>query len=657
MPSTELQVVADPARVPASHLGRDLAWMMAIGLSGLVLRLAYALEYAGHPLGQFPWVDEGAYWSRAVEILGGGWLPAGPFYQDPLFPYVLAGLMRLVGPRVESLRVALACLGSLTPPVVYAAARIGLGRSEAIVAGILAACYGPLVFTDGLLEKEGIGALIAAGALALTALALARRRASWAAAAAGLAWGLLALVRANAIAVGPIGAAWWACQADAPAGSGRWRRPVLFLLGFAAAIAPATVVNAVVSRPREFLLTTWQAGPNFYIGNGPEATGTYVAPEFVTASPAFEGADYAAEASRRAGRSLSPGAVSRFWFAAGLARWRAAPAASARLLVRKLGLLLHDFEIPDNQSAEVVRLVAAPALGWAIFGFGWILPCAALGLARPGRGPFWRFLVLTTAVGLLSTAAFFVVGRYRVPWMPGLILLAAGGIVAAARWVAERRWRRLLGAALLLALPAAALAWRPLADPAPDRWGHCEIQLAMASLQAGRLGPAIDAFDDADALGVGPAIRVREILATSPIHDRLAALVSTRLRIGQGALAASDLERARWLRQLPESRDESRNLLEAALRSRPDDAVALRELGDWWLGQVEEPGARDRARALFERAVGITPAAPSAAVPLALLTADPRRLERLDPRREDGTRVRLARAALRSLASVTGSGR
>lgn len=228
--------------------------------------------------------------------------------------------MKLVGTRVESLRVALACLGSLTPLAIYGAARVGLGRAEAIVSGFLAAVYGPLVFTDGLVEKEGLGALIAALALGLSALALTRRRAGWVAAPAGLAWGLLALVRVNALLIGPIGALWWARQADIPAGSGRWKQPVLFLLGFAAAIAPVTLVNALVSRPRELILTTWQMGPNFHIGNGPEATGTYAAPAFVTASPAFEGADYAAEASRRAGRSLAPGAVSRFWLAAGLAR-------------------------------------------------------------------------------------------------------------------------------------------------------------------------------------------------------------------------------------------------------------------------------------------------------------------------------------------------
>ena len=70
-----------------------------------------------------PWVDEGAYWARAQEIRAGHWLPDEPFYQDPLFPYVLAVLSGLVGPDVTRLRIALACIGGPEAPL----ARIFLG--------------------------------------------------------------------------------------------------------------------------------------------------------------------------------------------------------------------------------------------------------------------------------------------------------------------------------------------------------------------------------------------------------------------------------------------------------------------------------------------------------------------------------------------------
>ena len=63
---------------------------------------------------------------------------------------------------------------------VFWAGRMGLGRPEAIVAGLIAAVYRPLVFNDGLLEKEGTGALVAAVRFGLTALgAEPGRRVGW----------------------------------------------------------------------------------------------------------------------------------------------------------------------------------------------------------------------------------------------------------------------------------------------------------------------------------------------------------------------------------------------------------------------------------------------------------------------------------------------
>ena len=109
-------------------------------------------------VGQMPWVNEGASWAGPRKCTAGHWLPDGPFYQDPLFPYVLGVLSGLVGPDVTRLRIALACMGALTPLAVFWAARRGLGRSEGVVAGLAAAVYGPLIFCDGLIEKEGMAA-------------------------------------------------------------------------------------------------------------------------------------------------------------------------------------------------------------------------------------------------------------------------------------------------------------------------------------------------------------------------------------------------------------------------------------------------------------------------------------------------------------------
>lgn len=597
---------------------RDLICALAIGLTGLALRVVCARQYAADPLGQFLWIDEQAYWQRARSILTRQFVPDRPFYQDPLYPYLLAGLMVVVGDGVRALRIALAALGALTPVAVFWAGRKGLGRSEGLAAGWAAALYGPLVFTDTCLEKEGLGALLAAVALGLTAMAATGRRGPGSAAWAGLAWGTLALLRSNALVVGPIGTAWRVGAFPRP----RWGPVLAFAAAFAVALAPAVVVNTVVSRPRELMLTTWQAGPNFYMGNGPEATGTMNDLPFVAAHPFFEADGYVLEARRRTGRNLSPGEVSRFWLREGLKRWREAPGASLRLLARKAFLLANDYEVADNHNWQYARLTAAPALGLGFLSFGWVAPWAAMGLAvgKPGRTPFWWFVVVSTAGGLAATAAFFVVGRYRIPWMPGLLLLASVGVVDAARRLAASRGREVFWRVALLALPAAALAWAPTPVPADDRWGLALRRQFKACLWAGEVDRAVDALDDARALGPVPMAHIALMLAIGPEHDRLEAAV-------ESSRTLPDVARARLLRQVPGGRAESRRILESALRADPADRAARREWGAWWLGEVSGFDVRTKAARELRLAAAGPEGDASAALLLAILTADPRALE------------------------------
>lgn len=637
------------SQVPAAWSRWDLGWALAIGALGLGLRLAYVLPFAGHALGQRTWVDEQAYWVQALDIRGGHWLPSRPFTYAPLYPYLLAGLMALFGSDVSAIRIVSACIGSLTPLAVFWAGRTGLGRAEGIIAGLATAIYGPLIFYDGHVDKEMLVALGVALALGLMARASRGERGALASGFTGWVWGTLSLLRSHLMFTLPLGAIWWFLAFPGPLGR-RARRALGFAIGFGLALAPVTLTNAYVSDPTELILTSWVAGINFYQGNGPEATGTFTAFDFVLATPERESDDFAAEARRRTGRPLSLGQVSRYWTQEGLKRWRTAPAASVRLLARKVVLLTTDFEIPDNHDMEMTRLVAAPALGWGVLSFGWVIPWAAVGLGRTNRTPFWWFLVLFTAGGAVATVAFFVVGRYRVPWMPGLMLLAAAGVVDAARLVAARRWQGLAWRALLLAAPAAALACLPLPNLFAERWAHFQIALALAYVDAGQVDRAIDALDDARAMGPHPMRWTALMLQSGPDHDRLLSALAPLLRpTGQSGLD-EDLRRIRLLRQVPEGRSESRRLVEAALKDHPEDARVHREWGEWWLGEPRDPDARRRAtRELYRAAHGPSPD-PSAEIPLALLAVDPSHLAHAASLGTDRDlpRIRYARAFLAS---------
>ena len=238
---------------------------------------------------------------------------------------------------------------------------------------------------------------------------------------------------------------------------------------------------------------------------------------------------------------------------------------------------------------------------------------------------------------------FFIVGRYRIPWIPGLALLAGAGAVDLAKQVRARRRRGVAARALLVAFPL-ALCWRPAPDPAPDRWAHAEIGLALAYLEAGELEPAIDALDDASAMSPGAAARVATLRIASEFRGKLAAAIAR-----SWARERDPLRRARWLRQLPASGREPYRLLELERYLHPDSTGPVRELGLWHLGRGAEPRARREALALLETAAKLDPSDRVAGLLIALI--EPSHHAPPPPRDSDdaasSARFRLARASLR----------
>ena len=77
----------------------------------------------------------------------------------------------------------------------------------------------------------------------------------------------------------------------------------------------------------QLILTSYQAGANFYIGNNPQARGFYTRLDFVRANPEFEEEDFRSRAEKILGHSLSPAEVSRFWFRQSLQAFRRRPLA------------------------------------------------------------------------------------------------------------------------------------------------------------------------------------------------------------------------------------------------------------------------------------------------------------------------------------------
>ncbi len=440
----------------------DLAWLLPLAAAA---RIVYLIQLSATPLARHLLVDEQGYHLWARSVAAGELLRPEPFYQAPLYPYLLGGWYALFGEGHNLVRVLHACLGLLSVALLYLIGRKVFGRTAGRLAGLGGALYLPFLFYEGQVLKASL-ALLATLVLVWLLLRAAGSGRGMPWLHAGLGLGTLALLRGNALMYLPFLIVWHLARKPDEGQQARpWTRRGrdlgLLLAGTLLAVSPATLHNLSVGG--ELILTTYQGGTNFYIGNHPGALGVYMPIRQGRETPAFEGRDATLEASQRSGRQLSPAEVSRFWFREGLRFARQQPGEFLRLQGVKLLLTWNAREVPDVWDLEfVARMV--PALRWWLPTFGWLAPLGLLGL---GLATPWSrdagMLALLTLATTLSVSPFYVFARYRLPLAP-LVLLFSG--YALQRGLAALRRRHWVG----LAAGSAALLPLFLVVHVPVSW-------------------------------------------------------------------------------------------------------------------------------------------------------------------------------------------
>ncbi len=468
------------------------------GLAGVValaalVRLGYVAELRATPWFTQLVVDPEYYDAWAQRIAAGDWLGSGgAFYMDPLYPYVLGALYAVAGRDLLLARLLnVACSVGACALTAELGRRVG-GRTVGLLAGLGLALYEPDVFHCGELDKTALSMLLVS---AFLVLACDRRRA--ARLGAGFVLGLAALTRANLLVFAPLGALAIVRDPTAPARGTRIAAAALFLLGFALALAPATLRNRLVGGV--WVATTTQLGQNFYTGNNPENPyGAYGVVSFVRANPHFEEADFRAAAEARVGRALGPGEVSRYWLGAGVAHVLAEPGFALRAFARKAALFWNDFEISDSQDQYLMeresRVLRLPLLG-----FGAIAGFAVLGLVASGRRRSVRLLGEYVIAYGATVVAFFVFARYRVQVVPALMVLTALGVMAFATRVRAGAWGPVARAAALV-IVGSWLSFRTIGLFTPDHPNVVEMRMrrfANVYATAGDADRAIAALQEA----------------------------------------------------------------------------------------------------------------------------------------------------------------
>lgn len=565
---------ATPQGEPVPRIA--LAALVALALA---LRVLYLIDVGDHVLARHLVVDQASYDAWARTIAAGDWLGSDVFYQDPLYPYLLAVLYALFGPQlllVQALQVTLSSLAVL--PLYGIGRRLFGDRRVGLLAALLWATYELSFFFDAQLLKTSPGLALLSAVLWL--LLVARDRGGVAPAlAAGLALGLLSLLRANFLLVGPLLFLWLARSRVRRSGAGAAPALAAFALAFALVPGATALRNHAVSG--EWVLTTAQGGVNFFVGNQRgNLWGVGRDPGFARRTPLFEEREFRAEAERRAGRRLGAREVDRFWYRAGLAEIAADPGAWLGRLGRKLLVLMNRHEVSDNLSYDffrerVSRLLALPFPAFWLAGpFG----LAGLVMLRRRAG----LLALTIGAYGATLLLFYVVGRYRMPLVPPLLVCAAAGLVAAATALRERRWSWLAGYGALLVVLSLLAAPRWLHVVHDDTWQ----QIGHARLEEARAGDALAAYER--ALELNPR--------------------AGHAWLGKG-LALVEL--GRWHASL--------EALERAVALEPGFPPA-----QFFLGRsLERTGQPARARDAYARALALDPDLPEAQAGLARLGSGP----------------------------------
>ena len=386
----------------------------------LFLRITHWLDVREDPFTAQLIMDSFEYDRWAQEIAAGNWVGDGVFFQAPLYPYILAVLFSLFGHNLDLVYLFQAFFALAGIYALYRTGRKLGGEVLGLTTATLASLYGVFIFYDIQIMKESLAVSLACFLLwNLVEAREGRRFRLWM--SAGVLSGLLCLLRENMLLVFPL-----MLLLVIVRGSGRlemFKNAAGCLMGLILVLSPVAVRNGIVGGV--FSPTTFQGGVNYYIGNNPDATGTYQPIVPGKQIPSYERNEPIRIAEQSEGRHLSTAEVSQFWLDKALSWAVKNPVDFVRLQLKKLMMFWSWYEWPDAVDYYYARDNSI-VLGFPLIEFGGVLILALLGLVLWRKKIRTLFpIVLFVLAWMMSTVLFFLFSRYRLPVVPALLLLAA----------------------------------------------------------------------------------------------------------------------------------------------------------------------------------------------------------------------------------------
>lgn len=591
---------------------------LVIALVAIFLaKLVVLLQLTGHPLLQpDEGLDSGYYVALARRVLDGDLLLGpGLYFISPLYLYFLAIVFGIGDGSLLVAKLAQIVLGTAACGLVFATARRWFGQRAAWIALALAALTGEFTFYEVTILQAALDPFLTALDIYLLSRAVQDDRHGWSI-AAGVVLAIHTLNRPNMLIVAGGLVVLFAIPARA---HWRWTKAVALASGIAIGLAPLSARN--IREAGTILPTPSHGGLNLYIGNNPDADGTYRMVEGITPNIAGQAEDAKRVAERARGRSLTDAEVSSYFTRRALDWMAGHPGDAGRLFVRKLAYTLNAGSIALNYSFPFYQDDEATLLGVLRVGPLVLVPAGIVGLLvfvlTRTRAPdgFWRVAAFVP-LSVLSVAVFFVASRYRLSLLVPLAVTSAATFDLLWQALSSRDWKRAVTVAAVAAPLVALAGWNMRLD---DGRREERTQMALALIDEGR-------FDDARRW---IALAQQDHPDPALLHVRLAQAYRERGRLPDAvAQYEAALSSGVHVAQVEGALGET--LLDAG---RPADAIPHLRRATAVAAEAKDVVAYDLARAYV--AIGDRRSASAAIAAI-----------RADPRRDADSSLELARLAL-----------
>ncbi|MEZ5358317.1 MAG: glycosyltransferase family 39 protein [Candidatus Zixiibacteriota bacterium] len=467
--------------------------ILYIIVAALLIRLIYL--FVGIPdSGQVAAlsIDELYHYNWAAAIADGDILANAPYFRAPLYPFFLAGLLKISGHSVVFIRLIQLFLGLGTIWLTYRIGRVLFSQLVGLIAAVLLALYPISLFFDGQLLLDALFTLLGAASL-YCFIETEDKKAHLP--LAGLFFGMAAIARPTVLIFLPVAAfiLWQRHRGD--------KKTLLkgfgaFLLTMVLCIAPVTIINYTASG--QMMLISYQGGVNFYIGNNAQANGLYSELPGFGADWTLDDVDY--EAYRETGEPLRYSEQSRFWMKKGLAYIIDHPAEFMALFAKKLFFFFSGHEISNNRRLDI-SVFANPILQYLPVRFWLLLALAIAGLCLPGITNYNAGRIAgIIMIYALAISLFFVASRFRLPIIPLMAILSAIGIGRIIEAFMHRAFGPRLFIAVALGITAAVCMTSDIYSGTRNDDRHALFIKGNTAMRAGEYRTAIAYYDSITAL-------------------------------------------------------------------------------------------------------------------------------------------------------------